>query len=112
MKIHKLEKPQKTFFFERPNGQVFSVKESEAWELLKGRGQVIGAERVRNKIIGVSDGKIFYQAVMEAHELSKTDPQAALERLRQGERDELAAARNNIEMPQDMDKFGEGKALI
>lgn len=101
---HKVEAPQKTFFFERFDGSVICVQEVEAHNLLKGRGKALGPVRTRPKLIGVSDGTKFHQAVVEAHALHKSgETQKALDRLRQGEQEELESARGHIERPRDFD---------
>lgn len=112
MKVNKLEQPKKTFFFERHDGSVISVGETEAWNLYARKNQVIGVEIPRPKLIGVSDGKMMYQAVQDAHKLFAEDPEKAFERLRKGEQEELEAARGKITLPRNMDKQGDGAQFI
>jgi hypothetical protein len=102
--VHKLETPQKVYFFERFDGSVICVQEQEANTLLKGRIKVLGPQNAKPKLIGVSDGMKFYQAVQEAHALHREGKTAeALQRLRDGETEELEAARGHIERPRDFD---------
>jgi len=102
--IHKLEAPQKTYFFERYDGSVIATQEKEAHGLVKGRGKVIGPQNSKPKLIGVSDGTMFYQAVKDAHALHREGKvEEALKRLKEGEDEELEAARGHIEMPRNFD---------
>lgn len=112
MKIHKLEKPQKTFFFERHDGSVISVGEREAWNIYNNRNQVVGWLIPKPKLIGVSDGMKMYEAVKKAHEVFVTNPDEAQNILRQGNVDELEAARGNIVAPRNADKMGDGAEFI
>lgn len=101
---NKIENPQKTYFFERFDGSTICVQEVEANNLLKGRGKVIGPVQARPKLIGVSDGTKFHQAVTEAHALhAEGKIKEALARLKQGEQEELEAARGHLERPRDFD---------
>jgi hypothetical protein len=104
MKIHRLEPPQKTFFFERKDGSVFPTDERDAWRIINGRNQtyIVGD---KPKLIGVSDGKLFHQAVMEAHEMFEKDPEGAKQRIKDGQQEEQDFARGKIEMPRDFDKI-------
>jgi hypothetical protein len=98
----KVEPPEKTFFFERHDGSIISVKEPEAWRIVTGRNQAYLRYPIP-KIIGVSDGTTFRNAVLEAQELAKTDLEAAKARIRKGYDDELAAARGHVESPRNFD---------
>lgn len=57
--IKPIPAPQKTFFFERPNGTWFAAEEYEAMLHLK---------RIHNtvKLVGTSDGKAFHDAMVKA----------------------------------------------
>lgn len=112
MKVNKLEQPKKTFFFERHDNSIISVGETEAWNLYARKNQVIGFEIPRPKLIGTSDGKLMYQAIQEAHKLFAEDPEKSFARIRQGEKEELEAARGNIIPPRNMDKQGDGAQFI
>lgn len=102
--VHKLEAPQKTFFFERYDGSVIAVQEKEAHTLLKGRVRTVGPQFPKPKLIGVSDGTLFHKAVQEAHALHREGRvEEALARLKSGEKEELEAARGHIERPRDFD---------
>lgn len=96
-----LEPPQKTFFYERPNGTIIHVGEAEAWE--------IECNRSKNffKQLGVSDGTTFQKAVIEAQELLATKGLGfAQERIRKGEQEELEAARGHFERPKNANVSG------
>lgn len=112
MKVHKLERPQRTFFFERYDGSIIAVNEPEAWNLYTNRTQTVGWRFTPPKLIGTSEGLIMYEAVKEAHELFKTDPDGAQERLKRGHQEELEKARGNIIPPRSADKMGTGSEFI
>lgn len=112
MKIHKLEKPQKTFFFERHDGSIISVGEQEAWGLYARKNQVIGQDIPKPKLIGVSDGLKMHEAISEAHKIFRTDPEAAQARIRKGHEEELEVARGHIIKPRNFDKMGDGADMI
>ena len=112
MKVHKLEQPQRTFFFERHDGSIIAVNEREAWSIYNNRNQMLGVRYERPKLIGTSEGLKMFQAVKESHELFKTDQTQAIARLKTGEQEELEAARGNIVPPRDMDKMGTAKEFI
>ena len=98
MQVHHLEPPQTTFFYERPDGSVIEVKEREASKIHK-----------KFKQVGVSDGKTFFKAVQESHELFKTKGRdAALARLDLGRKEELEVARGNLRVPKKIDVYGNG----
>jgi hypothetical protein len=86
--------PTKTWFMERGDGKIFACEEIEAWELLRNKSNW---RRNDFKIIGVSDGLIYAQAVNEASNL--IDKQQIQNRLRRGFEEELEKARGNIEFP-------------
>lgn len=95
---------RKVYFFERENGDVFFTDAKDAWSILKGRKQVLGRQRERTKLIGVTEGKIYAKAVQESHQIFKEKGlEAAQERLRQGIKEELEACRGKVEMPPDPD---------
>lgn len=64
--LHPSEKPQKTFFYERPDGTVFACNEKEAASAHK-----------RFKQVGVSDGELYFSLMRKAIEEQNT----ALEKL-------------------------------
>ena len=107
--IGKVEESQRVYFFERENGTTFFAKGAEAWQIVKGRNQVIGRDRARIKFIGSSDGRLYTQAVIESQQLFRTEGLAkAQERLRKGESDELEAARGKMIYPPNYDTIGQG----
>lgn len=113
IKTNRVEAPQKTFFFERQDGSVINVQEIEAHNILKNRQRVIGTYIPPLKLIGVSDGLIFQKAVLESHALHKEGKtEEAMERLRQGEREELEAARGHIEKPRNFDSIDQHRRPI
>lgn len=95
--INKVEKAQKTWFFERPDGTTFACQQNEAWQILqKGNAYHRGL-----KLIGCSNGEIFRNAVAESHKVyAKTKSMAKARKvILEGEKAELAAARGNMELP-------------
>ena len=112
MRPNKLEQPQKTFFFERDSGEIFAVGEQEAWSIFAGNNQVVGLRNRIPKLVGVSDGRKMHQAVLESHEIYKTDPAKALERIREGYDEELKSSLGHIERPRNFDKMGPGASFL
>lgn len=105
--INKIESAQKTFFFQRHDGSVIYVQEEEAWSLLRGGNKVIGPVIPPPKLIGVSDGALFQKAMYEAQGLWKEGRiDEAKARLKQGEKEELEAARGKIVLPRNFDIIG------
>ncbi len=81
--------------------------------MLKNRQTVVGKYVPPPKLIGVSDGTLFQKAVIEAHALhnqGRTDE--AMARLRQGEKEELEAARGHIEKPRNFDAIDQYRRPI
>lgn len=107
---NKVEDVRKIYFFQKENGEVFAVQsDEEAWQLWNRRNQIIGKETDRIKLIGTGDGRIFNQAILESRELFKESGlEAAQERIRKGEQDELDACRGTIIPPPNMDYYGSG----
>ena len=93
----KIDPPVQTFFFKREDGSCFPVHEREAWTLYK----------TGHKIMGVSDGTKFQQALIEAKELYKTtgDFKVCQDRVRLGEKEELESALGNIKIPRNFDRL-------
>lgn len=98
-KPNKVEPARKTWFFQKPNGEIFSCHQNEAWQLL----QKTSVYQRDLKMIGCSDGMIFQKAVHDAHKVFQEtkDLEKAQEILRAGELAEIEAARGNLERPQD-----------
>lgn len=110
-KPNRLEPPQKTFFFQRHDGSVICVGEQEAWAILNHRQKVIGKFIPPAVLIGVGDGTKFATAVAESHQMfrdGKTKEEIT-NRLRQGEAEELAAAKGKIEMPRNFDSIDQNR---
>lgn len=100
----KVYPPQLTFFFERADGSIFVVEEEEAWKILSGHNQLVGQQVSKPKLIGVSDGLKYAEAMSEAKELFKTQGlEASQARIRQGFDEELAVARGHIQLPRNFD---------
>lgn len=100
----KVEGAEETYFFERHDGSVVSVREQEAWNILKGRTPIVGLRYRQPKLIGVSSGNIFQRAVIEAQALIRAGKIAeAREIMNKGQAEELEAARGNIKYPRDFD---------
>lgn len=103
IKPHIVENPQKTFWFERHDGSIFNTNEREAWTIYNGRVQTY-IRAPRPKLIGVSDGRVFQQAVIESHQLFKDGKEEeAKERMRRGRDEELESGRGNVQKPQNYD---------
>ena len=87
--------PKTTFFYEQPSGRIVVVEEEEASLIHR-----------KFKQVGVSDGLIFAKAMQEANKLQREtgDLGKAQEILRQGEKDELAAARGHFQRPRDFSR--------
>lgn len=99
------EPPKRIFFFERTDGKILAVEESEAWSLYTRRQQVLGKNRRQEfKLIGTGDGAIFYEAVQKAKEAGRTNIAEAQEIIRKGQADELEACRGKIIPPKNMDE--------
>ena len=109
-KVNRAEADKEVYFFERHNGSIIEVGESEAWTILRGGQKVIGPYIPPPKLIGVGDGKIFQQAVVEAQEMYKNgkDKEEVSARVRKGREDELEAARGKIKMPRNFDATDQG----
>lgn len=113
IKKNRLEPAEKTYFFQRHDGSIINVKEQEAWNLLKKRQPVLGLYVQPPKLIGVSNGTLFRKAVEEAHALhaeGKVDE--AVQRIRDGEKEELASAMGKIEMPRNFDTIDQNRRPV
>lgn len=84
--------PKTTFFYEQPSGRIIVVEEREASLI-----------HHKFKQVGVSDGLVFAQAVVEAKKVQREtgDLQKAQEILRNGEQKELEVARGHFQRPRD-----------
>lgn len=112
MQPNRIEPPQKTFFFERHDGSIITTNEAEAWRIINGRIQTY-IRKPAPKLVGVSNGEKYYRAVIESHELARVDPvtgvlslenkEKALQRLRDGWKEEFEAAKGHIEHPRNFD---------
>lgn len=99
--------PEKTFFFQREDGSVFSVNEQEAWSIYTGKMQTVGVRTYPPKLIGTSDGIIFHRAVQEAKEINKKDGfEAAQDHIRKGIDLELEEAKKHPQRPRDFSSIG------
>lgn len=113
IKTNRIEEAKKTYFFERHDGSIIHVQESEAHQMLKNRQTIVGQYVPPPKLIGVGNGVIFQKAVLEAHALHQEGrTEEALARLRQGEKDELEAARGHIERPRNFDAIDQYRRPI
>lgn len=103
----RIDQPVKTWFFEKSNGSIVSVQEAEAWRIWSGKNQIVGQQVARPKLIGVSDGKLYFKALVEAREVAKAEGlEKAQERIRQGYQEEIESARGNIVAPRNFDTIG------
>lgn len=98
-KPNKIEPAQRTWFFQRENGEIFACHAVEAYNLTRKTSEY----QKRLKLIGCSDGAIFQQAVRDSHRVfaETKDVAQAQAVLRKGEQDELEVARGNIIQPPD-----------
>lgn len=104
----KLEKPVLTWFFENHDGGIIPVKEAEAWRIYSGKNQKLGEIVPRAKLIGLTDGTIYHEAVIDARKVFKEfGLEKAQERLRQGLADEVEKARGNVVPPRNFDVIGQ-----
>lgn len=104
----KIEQPQKTFFFERADGTIFSVNEQAAWTIYSGKSQTIGKRLPIPKLIGTSDGKIVNQAVSELKSIfEKEGLEKAQEYLKMAHEMELVSAKEHIIPPRNFDTIGQ-----
>jgi hypothetical protein len=120
-RVAKIEPAHPTWFFERPDGEIFAAEENEAWELLKHGNS---GWRMRGiKLIGHSDGTVYRAAMVEASKIVKEkhecdgeycgiclDHEAKVrETILNGFNAELERARGNLSMPGNKDiLFREG----
>ena len=105
----KVEESQKTYFFQREDGKIIQTNALEAWSLWNNRSQILGRQKLRWKLIGVSNGALFRKAVEEAQRLMRSQGlSVAQERLRKGEEEELLVAKGHIEPPPNYDEIGRG----
>lgn len=101
--------PHTTFFYEKPDGTIFMAEEAEAWRLAANRNQVLGRLSIPYKQVGVSDGHLFSKAVQEAQQIfMEKGLEAAQERLRRGEKEELEFARGHFQKPRNFDRIDTG----
>lgn len=104
------ERPEQTFFFEKGDGKVFCCNEKQAWDVYMARGQIIGyRDAPKPKLIGVSDGTIYFKALREAKEIfEKEGLEASQARIKQAFNEELEAARGHIVRPRNFDEIDIG----
>jgi len=109
----KRENPERIYFFEKENGSIIFAKEHEAHRIYRRRNQVIGQDKEKIKFLGSSDGVIFFKAVEEAKVIfNQKGLEAAQERIRQGEKEELEVARGQMIPPRNMDAIDRGNNPI
>lgn len=109
VKPNQVERAQTTYFFEKPDGKIIAATDRQAWQLYARPNQIIKANRQRFKLVGTSDGTLYQKAVLESHEIFKTQGlEAAQKRLREGFDQELAVARGKIIPPPNFDTIGRG----
>lgn len=99
--------PEKTFFFERHDGSIFSTNEAEAWVIYSGKSQVVGWRITPPKLIGTSDGMIFNRHVAESKKIGREEGfEKAQEHVRLGYTLELEEARKHPQRPKDHSALG------
>lgn len=111
--VGKLEEASRVYFFERENGTIFFAQGQEAWNIYKGRVQILGQDRPRYKFLGSSDGTKFRQGVLEAQKIMRDKGLVeAQERIRQAEQEELESARGHKITPPNYDTVTKGNVPI
>lgn len=101
---HKVDAPQKTFFFEREDGTVFGVNEQAAWNIYSGKAQVIGFRNKQPKLVGTSNGMIVNNSLMQAKVIFETEGiEKAQAYLRQAQELEIEEAKKHPEAPRNFD---------
>jgi len=103
IKPHRIENPQATFWFQRHDGSIFFTTEREAWMVYNGRIQTL-YKVPPPKLIGVSDGTIFYQSVKDAHQLyAEGKVEEAVQKLKEGEKLEMESGLGKLRAPINYD---------
>jgi len=95
-----VETPKKTYFWVRESGEVFATEEQEAYHI-----QYVLVEKMGRKLqlYGVSDGKLYNQAVKEAIKIKEEQGLAEAQKyLRGAFEKEKAVAKGNLEKPPDL----------
>jgi hypothetical protein len=96
IKFGQLKPPQKTYFFERKNGTIFTCEVGEA-DMMK-----------RNyKLVGVSDGTQYYQEVSKAQEESRKRVALANGKLKNKE---IAQTEHDLEI-EEIDKDYQNRVM-
>lgn len=108
--IGQVENAQPIYFFERENGTVVCAQGKEAWNLYSRKPQIVGVETRRPKLIGMSDGSIFRQAIIDSQTIFKEKGLAAAQdHIREAQNKELEKARLNKVAPPNADKIVYGR---
>lgn len=112
--IGRIERANRTYFFERHDGSIISAQGKEAWNLYSRHPQIVGTRVPPYKFIGSSDGLTFQKAVEESQAVFRNtgNLEEAQKILRAGEQEELNKARGNMIPPPNMDKMGPAGHLI
>lgn len=99
-RVARVETPQKTFFFKRPDGTYFETHENEAWNLYRLK---------KFEYVGVSRGVIFSQAVPQAQKLFDFDKEQARSILLEARKKEYEEACQNKTPPTNKDTVNLGR---
>lgn len=101
---NKVEAAKKTYWFKRFDDSLFCTQEEEAWRLLNGRIRKLGPVTPPHRLVGVSSGLIFQQAVLESHRLhAEGKMEEAQAKLREAYQQEYESGLGKIEMPRNFD---------
>lgn len=105
---NKIEEARKTFWFQRFDGSVFCTYEEEAWKILNGRIKRLGPVTMPPRLVGVSDGTIYRDAVVAAHKFhSEGKMEEAQQSLREGYNKEYESGLGKLVMPRNFDIIDE-----
>lgn len=91
----KPEEMQPIYWFERDDGAFLCVKEPEAWDILKGRVQIMNS-KVKFKYLGQSSGQSYWEEMKRLPELLKESPEKASDFIREVEAKERSTANPSI----------------
>jgi len=84
------------YWFEKQDGSIFSAKEKEAWEIIKGRIKIMNYS-VRHRYLGCSTGQLYWEEIKKVPQvLQEQGQEKASEFIRDVEKRECATANPSI----------------
>lgn len=98
------------YWFEKEDGTFIATKEKEAWEILRGRIQVMNG-KIRFKYLGMSNGQLYWEEMNKLPEILKEGQEKASEFIRDVERRERETANPSIR-PRNYDVRGLNKQPV